>query len=154
MLQRFRFYHYEIKRGRTASIPRPIYRLATQSEITSRLGRRPGFSISNGSNRLRQTRRFCGKTIYNQASSETQFMKIYWTAFRVVLLTASWQVCCADQGAQSSPSASPSDGPPQKPYYLTGNEEVWSKFSTKASSWFINGSSRPPDHAFSADVSH
>jgi acid phosphatase (class A) len=43
---------------------------------------------------------------------------------------SSWQVCRADQAAPS-PSASPSDGPPQKPYYLTGNEEVWRNFPAK-----------------------
>jgi len=58
-------------------------------------------------------------------------MKIYWKAFLAVLLASSWQFCRADQPAESSPSASPSDGPPQKPYYLTGNEEVWRNFPPK-----------------------
>ena len=60
-------------------------------------------------------------------------MKIHWKAFlfAVALLTSSWNVCYADQAAQSSPSASPTGGPPQKPYYLTGNEEVWRNFPPK-----------------------
>lgn len=60
-------------------------------------------------------------------------MKIQGKAFLfvVVLLTSSWHLCRADQEAQSTPSASPSDGPPQKPYYLTGNEEVWRNFPQK-----------------------
>jgi len=60
-------------------------------------------------------------------------MKICWKSFLFVgfLLTSSWHVCRADQVAQSSPSASPSDGSPEKPYYLTGNEEVWRNFPPK-----------------------
>jgi acid phosphatase (class A) len=58
-------------------------------------------------------------------------MKIRGKAFLVVLLTSSWHLCRADQGAQLTPSASPSDGPPQKAYYLTGNEEAWRNFPPK-----------------------
>src|SRR5260221_9549522 len=51
----------------------------------------------------------------------------------VVLTSWSWSLCWADPAAQqmSDPSASPSEGPPQKPYYLTGNEDGWRDFPAK-----------------------
>jgi acid phosphatase (class A) len=41
-------------------------------------------------------------------------------------------MCWADQATQmSNTSASSSDGPPDKPYYLTGKEDVWREFPPK-----------------------
>jgi acid phosphatase (class A) len=50
-----------------------------------------------------------------------------------LVLMSSWcSVCWADQVTQmSQATASPSDGPPEKPYYLTGKEEVWQNFPQK-----------------------
>jgi len=51
----------------------------------------------------------------------------------LVLVSCSCLSATADQVSQQSmnPSASPSGGPPQKPYYLTGNEDVWQNFPPK-----------------------
>jgi hypothetical protein len=51
----------------------------------------------------------------------------------LVLVSCSCSFATADQVSQQSmnPSASPSRGPPQKPYYLTGNEDVWQNFPPK-----------------------
>jgi len=51
----------------------------------------------------------------------------------LVLMSCSCLSATADQVSQQSmnPSASPSGGPPQKPYYLTGNEDVWQNFPPK-----------------------
>jgi len=55
------------------------------------------------------------------------------TLLVVALVGASCSICWADQASQqmSNPSASPSDGPPDKPYYLTGKEDVWRDFPPK-----------------------
>ncbi|HYZ75130.1 MAG TPA: hypothetical protein VE641_18770, partial [Chthoniobacterales bacterium] len=49
------------------------------------------------------------------------------------LISSSYSICWADQAAQqmSNTSASPSDGPPEKPYYLTGKEDAWRNFPPK-----------------------
>jgi hypothetical protein len=51
----------------------------------------------------------------------------------LALLSSSGSMCWADQAAQqmSNTSASPNDGPPQKPYYLTGKEDAWRDFPPK-----------------------
>jgi acid phosphatase (class A) len=53
----------------------------------------------------------------------------------VLALVSSCSVCWADEAAQqmSNTSASPSDGPPKKPYYLTGKEDAWRDFPPKPS---------------------
>jgi acid phosphatase (class A) len=59
------------------------------------------------------------------------------TRLKLVLVVCGLITSCslgwADQPVQqmSNASPSPSDGPPQKPYYLTGNEEVWHNFPGK-----------------------
>ena len=62
-------------------------------------------------------------------------MKIRFPAilFTLLLVSLSWPVCWADQpdSPMSGASASPSSGPPKKPYYLTGNEDVWENFPSK-----------------------
>ena len=62
-------------------------------------------------------------------------MKIRFPAilFTLLLVSLSWPVCWADQpdSPMSAASASPSSGPPKKPYYLTGNEDVWENFPSK-----------------------
>jgi acid phosphatase (class A) len=67
-------------------------------------------------------------------NSEDLFMKSRLKpVWLVVALVTPWSLCWADQPAQqmSNPSISPSDGPPEKPYYLTGHEEVWRNFPAK-----------------------
>lgn len=51
----------------------------------------------------------------------------------LVLVSCSCSFAAADQVSQGSmnPAPSPSGGPPQKPYYLTGNEDVWHDFPSK-----------------------
>jgi acid phosphatase (class A) len=51
----------------------------------------------------------------------------------IFALVTPWSLSTADQPAQqmSNPSVSPTDGPPQKPYYLTGKEEAWRNFPPK-----------------------
>jgi acid phosphatase (class A) len=51
----------------------------------------------------------------------------------VLALAGAGSICWADQAAQqmSNPSASPSGGSPQKPYYLTGKEAAWRNFPSK-----------------------
>jgi len=51
----------------------------------------------------------------------------------LVLLVCSVAVAVADQVSQQSmnPAPSVSGGPPEKPYYLTGNEDVWQNFPSK-----------------------
>jgi hypothetical protein len=51
----------------------------------------------------------------------------------LVLVSCSYSFAAADQVSQGSmnPAPSPSGGPPQKPYYLTGNEDVWHDFPSK-----------------------
>ena len=51
----------------------------------------------------------------------------------LVLVSCSCLSAAADQVSEQSmnPSPSPSGGPPQKPYYLTGNEDVWQNFPPK-----------------------
>jgi acid phosphatase (class A) len=53
----------------------------------------------------------------------------------VALASSSCSICWADQASQqmANPSASPSssDGPPEKPYYLTGKEDAWREFPPK-----------------------
>jgi hypothetical protein len=53
--------------------------------------------------------------------------------FTVVLMGCSCSVARADQPPQPSmnPAPSPGGGPPEKPYYLTGNEDVWQNFPPK-----------------------
>jgi acid phosphatase (class A) len=54
--------------------------------------------------------------------------------FTILLLISSWSaVGRADQAVQqiADTSASSNDGPPKKPYYLTGNEEAWRNFPPK-----------------------
>jgi acid phosphatase (class A) len=60
-------------------------------------------------------------------------MKKWLTAIlgALVLLTYSSQICTADETMQPNPAASAGDGPPDKPHYLTGNEEVWRNFPAK-----------------------
>src|ERR1700741_2496467 len=49
------------------------------------------------------------------------------------LISSSCSMCWADQAPQqmSNTSASPSDGPTKKPYYLTGKEDAWRDFPPK-----------------------
>src|SRR6266403_1818264 len=49
------------------------------------------------------------------------------------LVSCSCSFAMADQEPQQSmnPAASPSGSPPEKPYYLTGNENVWQNFPPK-----------------------
>ena len=51
----------------------------------------------------------------------------------LALLSCSRLVAAADTMTQQSPNPalSPRDGPPEKPYYLTGNEDVWETFPPK-----------------------
>ena len=51
----------------------------------------------------------------------------------VALVSSSCSMCWADQAPQqmSNTSASPNDGPPEKPYYLTGKEDAWRNFPPK-----------------------
>jgi acid phosphatase (class A) len=51
----------------------------------------------------------------------------------LVLATYSCSFARADQPPQQSmnPTASSGGGPPEKPYYLTGNEDVWQNFPPK-----------------------
>src|SRR5258707_12010557 len=51
----------------------------------------------------------------------------------LVLVSFSCMSATADQVSQPSmnPSPSPGGGPPQKPYYVTGNENVWQNFPPK-----------------------
>jgi acid phosphatase (class A) len=62
-------------------------------------------------------------------------MKIRFHAilFTLLLTSLSWSVCWADQpdNPMSSASVSPSSGPPEKPYYLTGNENPWQNFPSR-----------------------
>ena len=62
-------------------------------------------------------------------------MKIRFPAilFTFLFVSLSWPVCWADQpdSPMSGASASLSSGPPKKPYYLTGNEDVWENFPSK-----------------------
>ena len=53
--------------------------------------------------------------------------------FTLFLVSLSWPVCWADQpdSPMAGASASPSSGPPEKPYYLTGSEDVWENFPSK-----------------------
>jgi acid phosphatase (class A) len=53
--------------------------------------------------------------------------------FTLVLVSCSCLFATADPVSQGSmnPAPSPSGGPPQKPYYLTGNEDVWHDFPSK-----------------------
>ena len=55
------------------------------------------------------------------------------TLFVIILSTLGWSACWADPVAQQmqNPSRSSDSGPPQKPYYLTGNEDVWRNFPPK-----------------------
>src|SRR5260370_42376131 len=55
------------------------------------------------------------------------------TLFVIILATLGWSACWADPVAQQmqNPSRSSDSGPPQKPYYLTGNEDVWRNFPPK-----------------------
>lgn len=48
-------------------------------------------------------------------------------------LVTPWLLCWADQVPQQmeSPPTTQDGGPPQKPYYLTGNEDVWRNFPPK-----------------------
>jgi len=49
------------------------------------------------------------------------------------LVSCSCSFAMAEQAPQQSmnPAASPSGSPPEKPYYLTGNENVWQNFPPK-----------------------
>src|SRR5246127_3485024 len=49
------------------------------------------------------------------------------------LISSSYSICWADQAPQqmSNTSASPGDGPPERPYYLTGKEDAWRDFPPK-----------------------
>jgi acid phosphatase (class A) len=49
------------------------------------------------------------------------------------LISSSFSMCWADQAPQqmANTSAAPSDGPPEKPYYLTGKEDAWRDFPAK-----------------------
>lgn len=48
------------------------------------------------------------------------------------LTSSSCSMCWAQAAEQmSNTSASPNDGPPQKPYYLTGKEDAWRDFPPK-----------------------
>jgi len=62
-------------------------------------------------------------------------MKTWLTAVSqtLVVLIYSSLISSADQATQPnpSPSASPGGGPPENPYYLTGNEDVWRTFPSK-----------------------
>jgi hypothetical protein len=53
--------------------------------------------------------------------------------YAVVLLIYSCLTSLADKAAQNSMGAlpSPNHGPPERPYYLTGNEDVWKSFPAK-----------------------
>jgi acid phosphatase (class A) len=55
------------------------------------------------------------------------------TLFVIILSTLYWSAAWADPVAQtmSTPPRSADSGPPQKPYYLTGNEDVWRTFPSK-----------------------
>src|SRR5260370_4058711 len=51
----------------------------------------------------------------------------------LVLVSCSCSFAMPDRAPQQSmnPAPSPSGGPPEKPYYLTGNEDVWQNFPPK-----------------------
>src|ERR1700683_5336171 len=51
----------------------------------------------------------------------------------LVLVSCPCLFATADPASQGStnPAPSPAGGPPQKPYYLTGNEDVWHDFPSK-----------------------
>ena len=53
--------------------------------------------------------------------------------YAVALLVSGCLTSFADKVAQNSMDASPSskDGPPERPYYLTGDEAVWKSFPAK-----------------------
>jgi acid phosphatase (class A) len=55
------------------------------------------------------------------------------TPYTVGLLLSVCLTCFADKAPENSMAASPSSksGPPERPYYLTGDEEVWKSFPPK-----------------------
>jgi hypothetical protein len=65
--------------------------------------------------------------------------------YAVALLFYSCPASFADKVAQDSMGGSPSskEGPPERPYYLTGDEDVWKSFPYKAGSWFCCRPGRP-----------
>jgi acid phosphatase (class A) len=53
--------------------------------------------------------------------------------FVIILTIPCWSACWADPVTQqmANPPTAQDSGPPQKPYYLTGNEDVWRNFPPK-----------------------
>ena len=53
--------------------------------------------------------------------------------FVIILAIPCWSASWADQVTQqmANPPAAQNSSPPQKPYYLTGNEDVWRNFPPK-----------------------
>jgi acid phosphatase (class A) len=52
--------------------------------------------------------------------------------FSLALILSWCPICCADPATEAPQAArSASDGPPEKPYYLTGTEDVWRNFPHK-----------------------
>jgi acid phosphatase (class A) len=64
---------------------------------------------------------------------EIMKVRINSTLFVIILTTLRWTTCWADSATQAmqNPARSSDSGPPQKPYYLTGNEDVWRNFPPK-----------------------
>ena len=54
-------------------------------------------------------------------------------SFVIILTIPGWSACWADQVTQqmANPPTTQDSGPPQKPYYLTGNEDGWRNFPPK-----------------------
>ena len=77
----------------------------------------------------------CSLALSKETSAVTSNMKARFnpTLFVIILSTLCWSACWADPVAQQmqNPSRSSDSGPPQKPYYLTGNEDVWRNFPPK-----------------------